>query len=174
MMKNQRIVVTHPGGPEVLELIEEDLPEPQAGQVRVKILAAGVAYADVGVRLGTYPLPESSQRPVSPGYDIVGVVDALGPGQAPPAGRRAAPAGQSPPRPPVDGSRWRQEKDRADPATQWLYAGYVQPAQGNLGRCRRPELRLRAAQFMGQVVLGMGLITLRRDRVFPKKLDLFA
>jgi NADPH:quinone reductase-like Zn-dependent oxidoreductase len=80
MMKNQRAIVTHPGGPEVLELIEEDLPEPQADQVRVKILAAGVAYADVGVRLGTYPVPESSQRPVSPGYDIVGVVDALGQG----------------------------------------------------------------------------------------------
>ncbi len=63
-----------------MELVEEDLPELQAGQVRVKILAAGVAYADVGVRLGTYPVPESSQRPVSPGYDIVGVVDALGPG----------------------------------------------------------------------------------------------
>ena len=31
MMKNQRVIVTHPGGPEVLELIEEDLPEPQAG-----------------------------------------------------------------------------------------------------------------------------------------------
>jgi NADPH:quinone reductase len=77
-MKNQRVVVTRPGGPEVLELIEEELPEPQAGQVRVKILAAGVAYADVGVRLGTYNVPESSQRPVSPGYDIVGVVDALG------------------------------------------------------------------------------------------------
>ncbi|MEJ2596761.1 MAG: medium chain dehydrogenase/reductase family protein [Anaerolineales bacterium] len=80
MMKNQRVVVTRPGGPEVLELIEEDLPEPQAGQARVKILAAGVAYADVGVRWGTYPVPESSRRPVSPGYDIVGVVDALGSG----------------------------------------------------------------------------------------------
>jgi NADPH:quinone reductase-like Zn-dependent oxidoreductase len=79
-MKNQRVVVTHPGGPEVLELIDEDMPEPQAGQARVKILAAGVAYADVGVRLGTYPVPESSPRPVSPGYDIVGVVDALGSG----------------------------------------------------------------------------------------------
>ncbi len=76
-MKNQKVIVTHPGGPEVLELIEEELPTPQAGEARVKILAAGVAYADVGVRLGTYPVPESSPRPVSPGYDIVGVVDAL-------------------------------------------------------------------------------------------------
>jgi NADPH:quinone reductase-like Zn-dependent oxidoreductase len=56
------------------------MPEPQAGQARVKILAAGVAYADVGVRLGTYPVPETSQRPVSPGYDIVGIVDVLSPG----------------------------------------------------------------------------------------------
>jgi NADPH:quinone reductase-like Zn-dependent oxidoreductase len=79
MMKNRRVIVTHPGGPQVLELIEEQLPAPQAGEARVKILAAGVAYADVGVRLGTYPVPESSPRPVSPGYDIAGVVDALGP-----------------------------------------------------------------------------------------------
>jgi NADPH:quinone reductase-like Zn-dependent oxidoreductase len=79
MMKNRRVIVTHPGSPQVLELIEEQLPAPQAGEARVKILAAGVAYADVGVRLGTYPVPESSPRPVSPGYDIVGVVEALGP-----------------------------------------------------------------------------------------------
>jgi NADPH:quinone reductase-like Zn-dependent oxidoreductase len=63
-----------------LGLVEEDLPTPQDGEARVKILAAGVAYADVGVRLGTYPVPESGRRPVSPGYDIVGVVDALGSG----------------------------------------------------------------------------------------------
>ena len=39
-MKNHRVVVSLHGGPEVLEVMEEDLPEPQAGEVRVKVLAA--------------------------------------------------------------------------------------------------------------------------------------
>ncbi len=45
-MKNHRIVVSHRGGPEVLEVVEEDLPEPQAGEVRVRVLAAGVSAYD--------------------------------------------------------------------------------------------------------------------------------
>ncbi len=77
-MKNRRIVVTRPGGPDVLQLVEEDLPEPAADQVRVKVLAAGVAYADIGVRLGTYPGADVSSGRVSPGYDIVGLVDKPG------------------------------------------------------------------------------------------------
>jgi NADPH:quinone reductase-like Zn-dependent oxidoreductase len=59
-------------------MIEDVMPEPAAGQVRVKIQAAGVAYADVGVRLGTYPVPGADSGTLSPGYDIVGVVDKLG------------------------------------------------------------------------------------------------
>ncbi len=81
-MKNKRIVVTRFGGPEALQLIEEDLPEPAPEQVRVKVLAAGVAWADVGVRLGTYPGLNKSAGQVTPGYDIVGVVDKPGPGVA--------------------------------------------------------------------------------------------
>ena len=38
-----RVVVTRRGGPDVLQVVEEDLPEPQAGEVRVKVLAAGVS-----------------------------------------------------------------------------------------------------------------------------------
>ncbi len=41
-VKNGRVVVTVLGGPEVLKYVEEDLPEPGPGQVRVKVLAAGV------------------------------------------------------------------------------------------------------------------------------------
>jgi NADPH2:quinone reductase len=90
-MTNRRIVVTRPGGPEVLRLIEEAMPEPAPDQVRVKILAAGVAYADIGVRLGTYPAVDSSSGTVSPGYDIVGVVEKLGEEvSAPSLGQRVA------------------------------------------------------------------------------------
>ena len=66
------------GGPEVLQVIEEDVPEPRADQVRVKVLAAGVSYADMLMREGVHP--EARQPPFTPGWDIVGVVDKVGDG----------------------------------------------------------------------------------------------
>jgi NADPH:quinone reductase-like Zn-dependent oxidoreductase len=76
--KNVRVVITRPGGPEVLKLVAEDLPSPARGEVRVKVLAAGVAYADILMRRGLYPgVP---RLPFTPGYDIVGEVHALGKG----------------------------------------------------------------------------------------------
>ena len=77
-MKNSRVVITAQGGPEVLKLVEEDLPTPGYGQVRVKNVASGVAYADVLMRHGLYP--KTPPFPFAPGYDIVGDIDALGPG----------------------------------------------------------------------------------------------
>jgi hypothetical protein len=56
-MRQTRVVVNHYGGPEELRLIEEECPEPKPGEVRVKVLAAGVA-----------------------GWDLVGEVDRLGEG----------------------------------------------------------------------------------------------
>lgn len=64
------------GGPEVLELAEKPLPEPAAGEVRVRARAIGVSSADMLVRKGVYnwmpPLP------ATPGNEMAGVVDALG------------------------------------------------------------------------------------------------
>jgi NADPH:quinone reductase-like Zn-dependent oxidoreductase len=77
-MRNTRVIISAYGGPEVLELIEEDLPEPSAGQVRLKVLATGVAFADVLMRYGMYP--HMPALPFSPGYDVVGVIDKLGSG----------------------------------------------------------------------------------------------
>ncbi len=75
-MKYKRVVITRHGGPEVLQQVEEELPEPKAGQVRVKILATGVAFTDVLMREGLYPgVPP---LPYAPGYDIVGIIDQLG------------------------------------------------------------------------------------------------
>jgi NADPH:quinone reductase-like Zn-dependent oxidoreductase len=82
-MKNTRIVITAHGGPEVLKPIEEDIPEPGPGEVRVKILATGVAFADVLMRYGLYP--NTPPVPFSPGYDIVGTIDQVGAGVAGPA-----------------------------------------------------------------------------------------
>jgi NADPH:quinone reductase-like Zn-dependent oxidoreductase len=76
--KNARVVITGLGGPEVLKWVEEYLPTPRAGEVRVRILAAGVAFADVLMRRSLYP--GTPKFPFAPGYDIVGEVDALGDG----------------------------------------------------------------------------------------------
>ena len=77
-MKYKRVVISRYGGPEVLRVVEDELPEPGTGKVRVKILAAGVAFADVLMREGLYPgVPPI---PFSPGYEVVGVVEKLGPG----------------------------------------------------------------------------------------------
>ena len=46
-MNNHRVVVTRHGGPEVLQMVAEPLPEPQAGEVRVRVLAAGVSAYDL-------------------------------------------------------------------------------------------------------------------------------
>ena len=54
-MRHQRIVVSRYGGPDALQLIEEDVPEPKAGEVRVKVLAAGVSMPDVMAREGIHP-----------------------------------------------------------------------------------------------------------------------
>ncbi len=74
--KNARMVITGCGGPEVFKWIEEDLPAPGNGEVRVKVIAAGVAFADILMRHGLYP--GTPAFPFAPGYDIVGEIDALG------------------------------------------------------------------------------------------------
>src|SRR5436190_8101403 len=74
----KRVVVDHFGGPEVLRVVEDDDPRPGPGEVRVKVLAAGVSFTDAQLRAGTYlgvPKP-----PFTPGYELVGVVDEVGPG----------------------------------------------------------------------------------------------
>ena len=76
--KNARVIITGRGGPEVLKWVEEDLPAPAPGQVRVKVLATGVAYADILMRHGLYP--GAPRFPFAPGYDVVGDIDALGEG----------------------------------------------------------------------------------------------
>src|SRR5262245_24087257 len=77
-MKHTRIVVSHYGGPEELRLVAEECPEPGCGEVRVRVLAAGVALPDVMMREGIHP--ETPALPFTPGWDLVGVVDRLGEG----------------------------------------------------------------------------------------------
>jgi NADPH2:quinone reductase len=77
--KNHRVVVSQHGGPEVLQLVEEDLPEPEAGEARVEVLSAGVSAYDLMFR-SSGTLPGTPDVPFTLGVDIVGVVDKLGEG----------------------------------------------------------------------------------------------
>lgn len=66
------------GGPEVLRLEEVPLPEPGAGEARVRVRLAGVNFIDVYRRTGYYPVPGG--LPAVPGGEGAGVVEAVGPG----------------------------------------------------------------------------------------------
>jgi NADPH:quinone reductase-like Zn-dependent oxidoreductase len=73
----KRVVVDRFGGPEVLRVVEEDDPRPGPGEICVRVLAAGVSFTDAQLRAGTYigvPKP-----PFTPGSELVGVVEDLGP-----------------------------------------------------------------------------------------------
>jgi NADPH:quinone reductase len=73
------IVIRQAGGPEVLELREVPTPEPQRGEVRVRIRATAVNRADLLQRMGLYPAPAGSPQDI-PGIELAGEVDAVGEG----------------------------------------------------------------------------------------------
>ena len=73
-----RIIVTHYGWPDAHQVVEEACPEPKNGEVRVRVLAAGVALPDLMMREGFHP--ETPRVPFTPGGDLVGIVDRLGDG----------------------------------------------------------------------------------------------
>ena len=75
-MKSFRIIVYRLGGPEVLETLEEEVPEPGRGDARVRVFAAGVSLADLLMREGVHP--EKTILPFTPGWDVVGVVEKVG------------------------------------------------------------------------------------------------
>jgi len=73
------IIVSQPGGPEVLVVADRPDPVPSRGEVRVRVHAAGVNRADVLQRMGLYPPPPDAPTDI-PGLEYSGVVDALGDG----------------------------------------------------------------------------------------------
>jgi NADPH2:quinone reductase len=72
------IQVSKTGGPEVLELVDVPAPKPAAGQVLVKVEAAGINFIDTYLREGRYPVP----LPFVPGQEAAGTVAELGEGVA--------------------------------------------------------------------------------------------
>ena len=77
-MPYSRIVLKAFGGPEELRLETVDaLPEPATGEMRIRVLVTSAAFTDVMIRKGMYP-DVKEKPPFVPGYDMVGIVDALG------------------------------------------------------------------------------------------------
>ena len=70
--------ITRSGGPEALEVRDTADPEPGPGQVRIRVRAAGLGFAEVMAAQGLYP--DAPKPPCVVGYEVSGVVDALGPG----------------------------------------------------------------------------------------------
>jgi NADPH:quinone reductase-like Zn-dependent oxidoreductase len=68
------------GGPEVLELVDVDPPQPGAGEVRVAVRAAGVNPADFKIRRGLFSKADRPPAPQGLGFDLSGTVDAVGEG----------------------------------------------------------------------------------------------
>src|SRR5438309_2146604 len=75
MTKMKAAQIGKPGGN--WELVERDIPEPGAGQVRVKVEACGICHSDLFVKDGFWP---GLQYPRVPGHEIAGRIDALGSG----------------------------------------------------------------------------------------------
>jgi putative PIG3 family NAD(P)H quinone oxidoreductase len=73
------IVITKPGGPEVLALRDIPTPAPQRGEARVRVRATAVNRADLLQRMGFYPAPPDAPRDI-PGLEYAGEVDAIGDG----------------------------------------------------------------------------------------------
>lgn len=76
--QSHRVVVARRGGPEVLSYQSVDMPQPAAGEARVRVEAAGVSAYDVMLRGKRFP--GFPRVPYSPGEDFVGIVDAVGEG----------------------------------------------------------------------------------------------
>jgi NADPH:quinone reductase-like Zn-dependent oxidoreductase len=72
----RRVWITKPGPPEVLQVREEPDPEPQGGEVRIRVKAAGINFADLMARVGLYP--DAPPPPCVVGYEVSGVVDKVG------------------------------------------------------------------------------------------------
>jgi NADPH:quinone reductase-like Zn-dependent oxidoreductase len=79
-MAYQHIIATRKGGPEVLEIQTDELRDPGPGEALVKVQRAGVAFGDLLWMSGV--VPGSPKPPFTPGYDVVGTVESLGPGAA--------------------------------------------------------------------------------------------
>jgi D-arabinose 1-dehydrogenase-like Zn-dependent alcohol dehydrogenase len=76
-VKMRAVQVSRLNGP--LEIVEREIPEPGAGSVRIKVQACGICHSDSFIKEGTFP---GIQYPRVLGHEVVGLIDAIGPGIA--------------------------------------------------------------------------------------------
>ncbi|MGA8913673.1 MAG: alcohol dehydrogenase catalytic domain-containing protein, partial [Nitrososphaeraceae archaeon] len=69
------VQVSKPSGP--FELVERDIPEPGAAQVRIKVQSCGICHSDSATKEGLFP---GIQYPRVPGHEIAGIIDEIGVG----------------------------------------------------------------------------------------------
>jgi len=74
----RQVVITRHGGPEVLATREREDPKPGEGEVLIRVRASGVNFADILARRGLYP--DAPKPPCVVGYEVSGVIEAVGPG----------------------------------------------------------------------------------------------
>src|SRR5690242_17226688 len=79
-LRNRVVQLKRFGGPEELEVVDAPMPTAGPGEVRVRVLAAGVEYTDTLIRRHLYPQTASRRPPFAMGYDLVGEIDQLGGG----------------------------------------------------------------------------------------------
>lgn len=72
----KQIWISKAGKPEVLQIRESEDPTPARGEIRVRVAGAGINFADIMARMGQYP--DLPYIPIVPGYEVAGVVDAVG------------------------------------------------------------------------------------------------
>ena len=74
----QQIVIARHGAPDVLELRQSDDPQASEGEIRIRVKAAGVNFADLLARIGIYR--DAPRPPCVVGFEVAGVVDQVGAG----------------------------------------------------------------------------------------------
>jgi len=74
----QVVTIERPGGPEVLRIVEQPRPQPEAGEVLIRVVAAGVNRPDIQQRRGLYPPPPNASEIL--GLDVAGLIEEVGKG----------------------------------------------------------------------------------------------
>jgi NADPH:quinone reductase-like Zn-dependent oxidoreductase len=72
----RQVWITKVGAPQVLQVREAPDPTPKPGEVRIRVRASGINFADLMARVGLYP--DAPKLPCVVGYEVSGVIDALG------------------------------------------------------------------------------------------------
>ncbi|GGD60793.1 zinc-binding dehydrogenase [Paenibacillus nasutitermitis] len=83
MRVSRKVVISRYGGPDVLEIAEIPVPEPKPGEVLIRNMATTVSIGDVWIRSGQLALPfrkKAPKSPVTPGSEVVGIVEKIGAG----------------------------------------------------------------------------------------------